>query len=104
MSARDWDALADDPDFVALVAARRRFIIPSTIFFVLFYLALPIGIVAVPAFMAQPLWGPLTVAYAFGLLQFVMAWVLLALYMQAARTFDERAEAIAARAEARNAP
>lgn len=97
MSARDWDALASDPDFVALVKARRRFIIPSTIFFVLFYLALPIGIIVAPAFMARPVLGPLTFAYAFGLAQFLMAWVLLAVYMREARAFDERVRTLAVR-------
>ncbi|HEY5341505.1 MAG TPA: DUF485 domain-containing protein, partial [Candidatus Aquilonibacter sp.] len=83
--------------FRALLHERRRFIIPSTIFFIAFYLALPLGIGFAPAAMDTPVAGPLTLAYAFGLLQFVMAWVLLALYMRAAKRFDRDAQAIAAR-------
>jgi len=29
---RDWDSVANDPDFKKLMAAKRRFIIPATIF------------------------------------------------------------------------
>jgi uncharacterized membrane protein (DUF485 family) len=97
MGARDWNALANDPEFIALVRARRRFVIPSTIFFLLFYLALPVGIVVAPAFMARPVYGPLTLAYAYGIAQFVMAWVLLAVYQHEASTFDARAQALALR-------
>jgi uncharacterized membrane protein (DUF485 family) len=98
LTASEWDALANDPEFVALLRARRRFIIPSTIFFLLFYLALPIGVGFAPALMNRPVFGPLTVAYAFGFTQFLMAWVLLALYMREARAFDARAKALVARA------
>ncbi len=98
LSASEWDLLAKDPEFVALLRARRHFILPSTIFFLLFYLALPIGVGFFPQLMSRPVLGPLTLAYAFGLAQFAMAWVLLALYMRKARTFDERAQALVARA------
>jgi uncharacterized membrane protein (DUF485 family) len=101
LTASEWDELANDPDFIALVRARRRFIVPSTIFFLLFYLALPIGVGFAPAFMNQHVFGPLTLAYAFGFAQFVMAWVLLALYMHAAHKFDDRAERLVLRTQAR---
>ena len=98
LTAREWDKLATDPDFLALLRARRRFIAPATIFFLLFYLALPIGIAVVPHVMSRPAFGSLTVAYAFGLLQFVMAWLILFLYMREARVFDRQAAEIAQRA------
>jgi uncharacterized membrane protein (DUF485 family) len=101
LTASEWDELANDPDFIALLRARRRFIVPSTIFFLLFYLALPLGVAFAPAFMNQRVLGPLTFAYAFGLAQFLMAWVLLAVYMHEARKFDERAERLVQRTQAR---
>jgi uncharacterized membrane protein (DUF485 family) len=93
----DWDAVAADPEFVALRKARRRFIAPATIFFILFYLALPVSVGFAPVAMGRPVLGPLTLAFAFGLAQFVVAWVLLALYMRAARSFDRQAARIVAR-------
>lgn len=101
LTASEWDELANDPDFIALMGARRRFIVPSTIFSLLFYLALPLGIAYAPAFMNQRVLGPLTLAYAFGMAQFLMAWVLLAVYMQKARGFDDRAEQLVLRTQAR---
>jgi len=101
LTASEWDELANDPDFVALLRARRRFVVPSTIFFLLFYLALPILIGFAPAFMNQHIYGPLTLAYAFGLAQFVMAWLLLGIYMHAAKKFDDSAERLVLRTQAR---
>jgi uncharacterized membrane protein (DUF485 family) len=98
LTSREWDKLAADPQFHALLRARRRFVIPATIFFLLFYLALPLGIAIAPALMRAPAFGGLTVAWAFGLLQFAMAWGVLILYMREAKIFDAQAEAIAKRA------
>jgi uncharacterized membrane protein (DUF485 family) len=83
-----WEALATQPDFRALVRSRRRFVIPATIFFVAYYLALPISVGVAPEAMSRPLLGPLTFAYCFALSQFAMAWILLALYLRRARSFD----------------
>ncbi|MBV8638781.1 MAG: DUF485 domain-containing protein [Candidatus Eremiobacteraeota bacterium] len=98
LSAREWDELAADADFQALLRARRRFTIPAVIFALAFFFALPLGIALAPDYMRQPIAGPLTRAWVFALLQFVMAWVLLALYMHEARAFDERAEKFVERA------
>ncbi|HXO16835.1 MAG TPA: DUF485 domain-containing protein [Candidatus Dormibacteraeota bacterium] len=83
-----WAALAAEPDFRALVRSRRRFVVPATIFFVAYYLALPISVGVAPEAMSRPLIGPLTLAYCFALSQFAMAWILLALYLRRARSFD----------------
>jgi len=97
LSPQEWDALAADPEFQALVRARRRFIIPATIFFIAFYLALPISVGFAPEVMSRAVWGPLTLAYVFALAQFVVAWILLAVYMQRAKQFDRLTATIVAR-------
>ncbi len=98
LSPGEWDALAADPEFQALVHARRRFIIPAAIFSILFYLALPASVGLFPEAMSRPAIGPLTYAYVFALVQFVVAWVLLATYMRVAKSFDTMAAQILARA------
>jgi uncharacterized membrane protein (DUF485 family) len=98
LTAREWDALAADSEFQALLRARRRFTIPATVFAFAFFLALPVSIGVAPVFMSQAVAGPLTRAFAFALLQFAMAWVLLAIYMREAKKFDESASQIAQRA------
>ena len=45
--------------------------------------------------MSRAVWGPLTLAYAFALSQFAMAWILLALYLWRARSFDLQAARLA---------
>ncbi len=98
LSASEWDQVAADADFQSLLRARRHFTIPAVIFALAFFLALPVGIACAPGYMRQPIAGGMSRAWAFALLQFVMAWLLLALYMREARTFDERAAKIVERA------
>lgn len=88
ITPRQWETLAEEPEFRALVAARRRFVVPATVFFVGFYLALPLSVGFAPSLMSRAVLGPLTLAYCFALAQFVMAWILLALYLWRARAFD----------------
>ncbi len=88
ITPQQWEALAEEPEFRALIAARRRFVAPATIFFIAFYLALPFSVGFAPAVMSRAVLGPLTLAYCFALAQFVMTWILLALYLWRARAFD----------------
>jgi uncharacterized membrane protein (DUF485 family) len=85
-----WETLADEPEFRALTTARRRFVIPATIFFILYYLTLPVSIAVAPQVMSRQA-GPLSIAYWFALSQFVMTWVLMIAYIIRARGFDLQA-------------
>jgi uncharacterized membrane protein (DUF485 family) len=91
----EWDTLAAEPGFRNLLASRHRFVVPATIFFIVYYLALPVSVGLAPHFMSRPVLGPLTLAFVFALSQFVMAWVLLALYLWRARGFDLQAAKLA---------
>jgi uncharacterized membrane protein (DUF485 family) len=101
LTADEWDALAADPEFQSLISARRRFVIPATIFFLIYYLALPVSVAVVPDVMTRPAWGPLTVAWVFALSQFVVAWLLLALYLAYEKHVDEMADRVVERARQR---
>ena len=94
ITPEQWDELAAAPEFRALVTARRRFVIPATIFFVAYYFALPISVGFAPQVMSRAVLGPFTLAYCFALSQFAMAWILLALYLWRARSFDLQAARI----------
>jgi uncharacterized membrane protein (DUF485 family) len=94
ITSQEWDALAAEPEFRSLVSARRRFVIPATIFFIVYYFALPISVGFAPQVMSRAVLGPLTLAYCFALSQFAMAWILLALYLWRARNFDLQAARI----------
>lgn len=84
----DWTKVANEPEFKALIDSKRRFIVPATVFFLAYYLALPVLVGFAPAAMARPVWGPVTVANFFALSQFATTFVLLFLYILRARRFD----------------
>jgi uncharacterized membrane protein (DUF485 family) len=50
-SQPDWDAIARDADFKALVSRKLKLVVPATIFFVVYYFALPVGVGWFPDFM-----------------------------------------------------
>ena len=95
--APDWARIEADPEFRALVAAKRRFIVPATLFFIVYYFALPVLVGYFPALMDRDVAGDVNVAYLFALSQFAMAWIVMALYVRRARRFDAMAAAIAER-------
>ncbi len=84
----DWAAVANDPAFAELKAAKRRFIIPGTVFFFVYYMTLPVLVGFCPEMMKTPVLGKVNVAYLFALSQFLMTWILCALYVRAARRWD----------------
>ncbi len=93
-NASVWNRVAQTEDFQKLLAAKKAFVIPATIFFVLYYFALPVSVGYFPAFMQRKVWGPVNIAYLFALSQFVVAWFIAYLYVRAARGFDIRGEAV----------
>jgi uncharacterized membrane protein (DUF485 family) len=97
--APDWAAVSADPDFRALVAARRRFIVPATVFFIAYYFALPVLVGYFPGMMDRHVLGDVNLAYLFALSQFIMAWILMGMYVRRARTFDAMAARIAHRVQ-----
>ncbi len=84
------------PAFRELLAAKRRFIVPATLFFVVYYFALPLAVGFLPGLMSTRVAGNLNLAYLFALSQFVMAWTLAAL--RAAARWNRMAADIAATA------
>ena len=88
----DWEKLAGSERFRELLKAKRRFIVPAMIFFVVYYFALPILVGYARPFMEKRVLGPVNVAYLFALSQFFMAWIIAALYVKAAARFDRMAK------------
>ena len=92
LTKKDWDHIAKNPEFEDLLAAKARFIVPATVFFIVYYFALPISVGYFKDFMSTPVIGPVNLAYLFALSQFFMAWILAGLYMRAANRFDKMAK------------
>lgn len=90
----DWDVVAANTEFQQLLAAKARFIVPATVFFVAYYFALPVLVGYAPDFMATPVFGPVNIAYLFALSQFFVAWFIAWLYVRAANRFDRMSKSV----------
>jgi uncharacterized membrane protein (DUF485 family) len=86
--ASDWNEVGNNEEFKKLIAAKARFIVPATVFFIAYYFALPILVGYAPQFMSTPVLGPVNIAYLFALSQFFVAWFIAWLYVRAASRFD----------------
>lgn len=83
-----WDHVASMDEFKLLLLAKKEFIVPATVFFVVYYFLLPISVGYFPEFMDKRV-GPVNIAYLFALSQFFVAWAIAFLYVKAARKFDQ---------------
>ena len=90
----DWEALSRQPEFQALLAAKKRFIVPCCVFFLVYYFALLYFVGWHLELMKKPVFGKINVAYLFALSQFLMAWGMAWLYMRKAAIFDRAAAEI----------
>lgn len=90
----DWEGIAASARFKELLRAKRRFIIPSMIIFIVYYFALPALVGYARPLMEKRVFGPVNLAYLFALSQFFMAWIIAALYVRAANRFDRQARDI----------
>ncbi len=90
----DWAGIAGSLKFKELLRAKRRFIIPATVFFLVYYFALPYLVGYHPELMERKVWQEVNWAYLFALSQFFMAWGLAAIYVVVAAGWDRKAREI----------
>jgi uncharacterized membrane protein (DUF485 family) len=95
----DWAAVEQSPEFRELIAARRRFVLPATIFFLAWYLGFILLAGYAPDFMARSVYEGLTVGYCLALTQFVVVGTLGIMYLRRAeRVYDPLAARVVQRA------
>jgi uncharacterized membrane protein (DUF485 family) len=95
----DWQRAERSPEFRELVAAKRRFVVPATIFFLAWYLGFILLAGYAPDFMGESVYQGLTVGYCLALTQFAMVFILGLWYLKKSdKEFDPLAERAAARA------
>lgn len=87
----NWSAIAAMPEFKELLRAKRRFVIPSCVFFSLYYLTFLILVGWHAELLSKPLLGKVNGAYLFALSQFFMTWIMAYIYMYKANQFDKAA-------------
>jgi uncharacterized membrane protein (DUF485 family) len=86
-----WDRVAAMPEFKQLLKDKAGFIVPATIFFVIYYFLLPVSVGYFPKFMDKRI-GSVNLAYLFALSQFFVSWAIAALYVRRASRFDEQSK------------
>jgi uncharacterized membrane protein (DUF485 family) len=80
------EAVGKDPEMAELERRHQRFVWPTTVFFLVFYLSLPILAGAAPDLMGTKVFGQFTFGYLFALCQFLMAFVVAGVYARWAAT------------------
>jgi uncharacterized membrane protein (DUF485 family) len=86
-SNNEWVRVERTPAFKELVKSKRAFIIPATIFFLVFYFTLPF-LAAFTTVLNVKVLGPLSLAYVYAFAQFAMTWILMHLYVNRANKWD----------------
>jgi uncharacterized membrane protein (DUF485 family) len=89
-----WHEIASSTEFKSLVRAKFKMIATATVFFVVYYFALPVLVGYAPSLMERKIIGNVNLAYLFALSQFFVAWAIAAIYLRSAARFDRMAKDI----------
>ncbi|WML46324.1 DUF485 domain-containing protein [Neobacillus sp. PS3-40] len=92
-SPLDYCEIAQSSSFQKLLREKRNFIVPWSLFFMIFYFTLPI-LTAYTDVLNKAFWGPISWAWVFASAQFVMTWALCIIYTKRAAKFDKMVEEI----------
>lgn len=91
----EYVAVQASPEFQELRSRLRRFVFPTTVFFLVWYATYVLLGVFAHDFMATKVWGNINVGLLLGLGQFLTTFLITGLYVRfAGRELDPRAEAL----------
>ena len=88
---QEWVAVERTSAFQEYSRKRKAFLIPATIFFLLFFMGLPL-LAAFTTVLNGKAIGPLTWAYIYGIAQFAMTWIVMHIYVNRANKWDALVE------------
>ncbi|MFC4356208.1 DUF485 domain-containing protein [Chryseomicrobium palamuruense] len=88
-----YEEIANRDDFKSLKRKKNNFILYSSIFFLMAYIALPI-LTSYTTLLNTPVIGDISLVWIYSLLLFVMTWTLCMIYVKRANGFDKEAEKI----------
>ncbi len=101
-SALDYTEIVQSTSFQQLLREKRNFIVPWSIFFLVFYFTLPI-LTAYTSVLKSNAFGSISWGWVFAFAQFIMTWALCMIYTKRAAKFDQSVEEIKQAAEIRGA-
>ena len=87
----EWVRVERTNAFKELIKSKRAFIIPATIFFMVFYFGL-VFLAAFTTVLNVKVLGPLSLAYVYAFAQFAMTWILMHVYVSRANKWDAMVE------------
>jgi uncharacterized membrane protein (DUF485 family) len=87
----EWVRVERTQAFKELIRQKKAFIIPATIFFVIFYFGLPV-LTGFTTLLDVQVVGSISLAYLYAFAQFAMTWILMHLYLSRANRWDELVE------------
>lgn len=90
---KSYNEVWQSAKFKTLLSRKKRFIIPMTVFFLVFYFALPL-LTSYTDILNKPAFGPISWAWVFAFAQFIMTWALCIIYTRKASQFDRMADEI----------
>ena len=88
-----YHALIQTQEFTELIKRKKAFILPTTIFFLIFYFTLPI-LAAYTKVLHTEVFGPITGAWIFAGLQFLLVWICGFIYVKKSEKYDKLAKEI----------
>lgn len=89
----NYEEVVEKPKFKKLMHDKKKFILPFTIFFLVFYFTLPI-MTSYSTVLNKPAIGDISWVWIFAIAQFIMTWTLSMIYVRRFSRFDKDAEDI----------
>ncbi|HLR65466.1 MAG TPA: DUF485 domain-containing protein [Pseudogracilibacillus sp.] len=89
----NYEEIVQKPKFKQLMDNKKKFIVPFTIFFLIFYFTLPI-MTSYSEVLNTPAIGDISWVWIFAIAQFVMTWTLCTIYVRRFAKFDVDADDI----------
>lgn len=90
---KSYQQLIETAEFKDLLQKKKRFIIPVTTFFLVFYFVLPVLAAYTDALKGEAFFN-ITWAWVYALLQFIVVWVLGFVYLKKSERYDRLAQNI----------
>jgi uncharacterized membrane protein (DUF485 family) len=84
----EWIRVERTSAFKELARRKKAFIVPATIFFLVFYFGLPV-LAGFTTILDSYAIGAITWAYVYAFAQFAMTWILMHLYVSRANRWDD---------------
>ena len=80
-SVIDYEAFEKTPQFLHMKKTRNRFVVPLSIFFLVWYIAYVLAAAYARDFMATPVFGSINIGLLLGLAQFVTTFAITMSYV-----------------------